>query len=248
MELLGEMYETASHTTAGALVVAVLACVTYPAAMRNVQNELDSCVGNERLPDFEDIQHLPYTRAFVQEVLRWRPLAPGGLPYSPLKDDYYEGFLIPKGTTVIATHWCLEMDGDVFHDPEEFIPERWLENANLPMTAFGFGRRACPGQHLAKGTISLVVSQLFWAFDIKWKGGQGREPGSVGMTHEGVFSKPSSFQATFTARSSLHEKVIRTKRAAQRDGLDKILDVIGEKFAQVKTRSREEPRQPAATP
>lgn len=137
--LLGEVYETASHTTAGALV-AILACVTNPAAMRHVQDELDKHVGSSRLPTLADISMLPYTQSFIQEVLRWRPLAPGGIPHSPIRDDNFLGFHIPKGAIVNASHWCLEMDKNIFERPEEFIPERWMNNDELPTASFGFGK------------------------------------------------------------------------------------------------------------
>lgn len=228
--LLGEIYETASHTTAGALVVAILACVSYPAAVRRVQDELDTQIGRDRLPNLNDVPNLPYTQSFVQEVLRWRPLAPGGIPHSPTRDDNYRGFLIPKGAIVNASHWCLEMDEEVFHSPEEFIPERWMDNSDLPTAGFGFGRRTCPGQHLARNTLLLIVSQLLWAFHVRWKEGQQAKLETLEMTHEGIFSKPCSFEATFTVRSPMHGQVVRNEWEGQVKDIGGILDTVGESF------------------
>ncbi|PHH84216.1 hypothetical protein CDD83_2302 [Cordyceps sp. RAO-2017] len=228
--LLGELYETGSHTTAGALVVAILACVSYPEAVRRVQDELDHHVGSERLPGFQDMPNLPYTQSFVQETLRWRPLAPGGIPHSPLEDDDYQGYHIPEGATVIASNWTLEMDENVFYRAEDFIPERWIKNAELPIAAFGFGRRTCPGQHLARNSLSLVVSRLIWAFDIQWKEGQSARLDALEMTHEGIFSKPCSFEATFTVRSLSHERVVRSQWEDMSGGVEGMLDIIGEGF------------------
>ncbi|PHH76622.1 hypothetical protein CDD80_1377 [Ophiocordyceps camponoti-rufipedis] len=227
--LLGELYETGSHTTSGALLVTILACICYPQAMRNVQDELESQVGSDRLPSFDDFPHLPYTQSFVQEALRWRPLAPGGVPHSPITDDTFEGFDIPKGSTVIANHWSLDMDDNVFVRPEEFLPERWLKDPNLPISAFGFGRRTCPGQHLARNSILLVISRLLWAYDIRWKEGHARSPETVEMTHDGVFSKPCPFEATFTIRSPEREKMVRGWQDSDNDA-QSILDMIGDDF------------------
>ncbi|PFH57441.1 hypothetical protein XA68_15047 [Ophiocordyceps unilateralis] len=227
--LLGELYETGSHTTSGALLVAILACVCYPQAMRSVQDELEAHVGPDRLPSFDDFPNLPYTQSFVQEVLRWRPLAPGGVPHSPIKDDTFEGFHIPKGATVIANHWSLDMDEDVFARPEEFMPERWIKNPDLPIAAFGFGRRTCPGQYLARNSILLVMSRLLWAYDIKWKEGKARSAETIEMTHDGVFSKPSPFEATFTIRNSAREKMVREWRDSD-DDAESILNMIGAGF------------------
>ena len=50
-----------------------LAVTLYPETARLAQEELDSVVGRDRLPDFSDKPRLPYVSALVKEVLRWRP-------------------------------------------------------------------------------------------------------------------------------------------------------------------------------
>lgn len=230
--VLGEIFEAGSHTTAGALCVAVLACVSYPETMRRVHEELDARVGSDRLPTFDDFPLLPYTRAFVEEVLRWRPLAPGGVPHSPVVDDSYGGYSIPKGTAVVANHWSLDMDEEVFRDPQDFVPERWVGEPDLPLAAFGFGRRTCPGQHLARSSLLLVVARLLWAYDIAWKEGQEQRLDSLEMTHEGIFSKPCPFEATFTVRSSRHEKVVRDDWLNSDTRLEPILEAAGAAFSE----------------
>ena len=56
----------------------LLAMVHHPDIMRKAQAELDRVVGRDRLPSFTDMPHLPYIRAIVKEVLRWRPPGPMG--------------------------------------------------------------------------------------------------------------------------------------------------------------------------
>ncbi|KJZ71168.1 hypothetical protein HIM_09423 [Hirsutella minnesotensis 3608] len=229
--LLGELYETASHTTAGALTVAILAAVMYPDAVKRVQAELEQTVGGRRLPDFNDLSLLPLTKSFVMEVLRWRPLAPGGIPHSPTKDDVYRGFLIPKGAIVNASNWTLEMNDSIFHDADDFIPERWIENPDLPKSAFGYGRRICPGQHLARNTLFLTVARLLWAFDIQCTDKERLNLANLEMTHEGIFSKPSTFPAKFVVRSQMHEQVVRRGWSEGDDNVDHILGDIGQRFS-----------------
>lgn len=50
----------------------------YPDIQRKAQDELDSVVGRERLPTFEDRLGLPFVDAICKEVLRWRPVSPLG--------------------------------------------------------------------------------------------------------------------------------------------------------------------------
>jgi cytochrome P450 len=63
----------------------ILAMRLYPNVMKKAQAEIDAVVGRERLPSFEDRDQLPYVRAVVKEVLRWRPVAPLGLPRRVMK-------------------------------------------------------------------------------------------------------------------------------------------------------------------
>ena len=56
----------------------MLAMALYPDVMRKAQAEIDTVVGRHRMPTFADRPHLPYVRAIVKEVLRWRPVGPLG--------------------------------------------------------------------------------------------------------------------------------------------------------------------------
>jgi cytochrome P450 len=144
--VIGVIYEAGSDTMTMALMVFVLAAVLHPGVVRKAQEELDSVVGSERLPSFDDIERLPYIQAIVKEVHRWRPVIPAGVPHAVTEDDEYMGYRIPKGTFVMGNHWSIHMDPDVYKDPQEFNPDRWMENPNLPLVAFGFGRRKCLGK------------------------------------------------------------------------------------------------------
>ena len=63
--------------------------------------ELDAVVGRTRLPTFADYPHLPYIRAMVKEILRWKPVGPLAVPHRLAEDDWYNGMFIPKGTICI---------------------------------------------------------------------------------------------------------------------------------------------------
>jgi len=43
-------------------------------------------------------------------------------------------------------------------------------------SAFGFGRRICPGQNIAERSLNLLIARIAWACDIKavegWKTGE----------------------------------------------------------------------------
>ena len=72
-----------------------------------------------------------------------------------------QGYFIPKGTSVLANHWSIHLDPEVYPDPTAFKPERFLEDGKLVGTpyserghhGFGFGRRVCPGLHIAERCV-----------------------------------------------------------------------------------------------
>jgi hypothetical protein len=69
---------------------------------------------------------------------------------------------------------------DIYSDPEEFDPSRYLKssspNYRAPLTeypkiqghhAFGFGRRVCIGQDLAAAELLMICAALLWGFKIR---------------------------------------------------------------------------------
>uniref|UniRef100_A0A0W0F749 Cytochrome p450 n=1 Tax=Moniliophthora roreri TaxID=221103 RepID=A0A0W0F749_MONRR len=74
--------ESVSLITIEWLVVAMLA---FPDVQRKVQAEIDSVIGQSRIPTLADMENLPYMRAVMKEVLRWRPPAPVGVPHASLE-------------------------------------------------------------------------------------------------------------------------------------------------------------------
>ena len=91
---------------AGQLLLTFCLCTVamlhYPTVMKKAQEELDRVVGIGRLPEFDDMERLPYIQAVVKETLRWRPILPLGVAHSNICDDVYNGMFIPKGSRVQA--------------------------------------------------------------------------------------------------------------------------------------------------
>lgn len=69
----------------------------HPEVQKKAQAELDRALGSICLPDFKDRPSLTYIEAIYREVLRWAPPALLSLPHAVINDDYYQGYLIPKG-------------------------------------------------------------------------------------------------------------------------------------------------------
>ncbi|KAJ5369591.1 hypothetical protein N7509_014203 [Penicillium cosmopolitanum] len=89
------------------------------------------------------------------------------LPRTSIRDITYEGVVIPKGTVFFLNAWACNMDPDVWTDPEEFRPERWLEQPDAPMFTYGMGYRMCAGSLLANRELYLVFMRMLNSFRIE---------------------------------------------------------------------------------
>ncbi|KAI0258889.1 cytochrome P450 [Gloeopeniophorella convolvens] len=164
----GMMYMAGADTTVSALLTFMLAMLKYPEVQREAQSEIDRVVGTSRLPDFTDHDALPYVGAVLKETLRWHPVTPLAVPHYTTQSDIYDGYSIPAGTTVIGNTWAMFRNPEIFPEPDKFIPERWLlpDAPRFPDQAFGFGRRECPGRHMAVSSIWATISGILAAFDL----------------------------------------------------------------------------------
>ncbi|KAL5478269.1 hypothetical protein ACEPAI_2453 [Sanghuangporus weigelae] len=202
------------ETTAGTIMSFILAMLHFPGVMRKAQAEIDSVLSADHMPEYEDYDSLPYIVAVVNEALRWRPVAVlGGTPHASTADDMYNDMFIPKGSTVFANFWGIMRDPVMFPEPDKFEPERFINSKDPRLTnfelPFGFGRRICPGMHLARNSVFINIARLLWAFDILPaldKNGKEIIPDSMDYT-DGFNSKPVSFDCRLIPRS---EKVIET--------------------------------------
>jgi cytochrome P450 len=156
--------------------------LAYPETQSRAQAELDAIVGRERMPTFADYPHLPYIRAMVKEILRWRPAGPLAAPHRSTEDDWYEGMFIPKGTICIPNVWGMNHDPEVYgENAEHFDPGRYLDEARSEVApgpsdskeeghvSFGFGRRLCIGRHMANNSLFIDIAIMLWATKIERK-------------------------------------------------------------------------------
>lgn len=89
--MTGNLFGAGSDTSSSTLVTFVLACCAFPEVLPKAWEELDRVIGSERSPTMDDEPNLPYIKAFVKEVFRWRSVAIiGGQPHAPIQDDEYK--------------------------------------------------------------------------------------------------------------------------------------------------------------
>ncbi|EMD31065.1 hypothetical protein CERSUDRAFT_60535 [Gelatoporia subvermispora B] len=224
----GTILEAGSDTTATAILAFVLYMLNYPAVMKRAREEIDSVVGSERMPNFDDEDNLPYVVACVQELLRCHPPIIMGIPHRADEDDDYKGYHIPKGTTVIGNLWSIHMDPVKYPDPTNFNPERFLgesmrrtggPDAQAQVTAryaFGFGRRFCAGKDVGEASLFIVCSRILWGLDffapMDPEIGKARIPNpwdEEATWTKGFIAVPKPFSVQFSPRTEKHAEIIR---------------------------------------
>ncbi|GLB39728.1 putative cytochrome p450 [Lyophyllum shimeji] len=216
------LYGGGTDTTVSAIYSFFLAMTRYPEVAKKAQAEIDAVVGNERLPTFEDRPHLPYVDALVKEVLRWNAVAPTGMPHRVMEDDVHDGYLIPKGALVIANIWKLLHDPAVYVNPDVFNPDRFMATESTLAepdprgVCFGFGRRICPGLHLADVSVFISCAMSLAVFDISKcvEAGVVIEPVHENTT--GTVSHPKPFKCSIKARSRKAVSLIEADEHKQR--------------------------------
>ncbi|KAF9485046.1 cytochrome P450 [Pholiota conissans] len=209
-------------TTTSTIMNFFIAMISFPEVQKKAQEEIDRVIGSDRLPNYNDMESLPYVTAVLRETIRWKPLIPLGLPHASKEDDIYQGYFIPKDSTIHINVWAMTRDSEKYKDPEVFNPDRFFdENGELNSDdvgyAFGFGRRICPGRHLGSASVWLAMATILSTFDIgKNKDSLGKElPLDVKYTERGLISYPLPFECSITPRSDKVKDLILEARGSE---------------------------------
>jgi len=201
------LYVGGGDTTVSALTSFVLVMTLHPEVQKRAQADIDRVISN-RLPTLDDYDSLPYIGAIIKEILRWAPVAPLGINHRVMQDDVYGNYFIPKGCKIVANIWAITHDEDIYPDPHIFDPSRHLGERPQPdpfKYAFGFGRRACPGAHLAEMSLFLNIASILSVYNISKaidENGVEIEPKIEWSTGVTMHIKP--FQCEIKPRSNDH--------------------------------------------
>ncbi|KAF5366421.1 hypothetical protein D9758_009789 [Tetrapyrgos nigripes] len=211
------MFGAGGETSAVTFYVFFLAMCMHPEIQKRAQEEIDGVVGHDRLPTFEDRIHLPYVEAICKETMRYHAVVPNGkmispslenpalnlepgLPHCTATDDIHDGMFIPKGAIIFANIWNMTHDPNVYKNPMEFNPDRFLRSQperDPKDIIFGFGRRLCPGRLLGDASIFITLAMSLAAFDIQPL--KGERPLLLD-NKTGIVSHLSPFKCSITPR------------------------------------------------
>jgi cytochrome P450 len=139
------------ETTASELAWAFERLARAPRVAARLTAEIDSGDGNG------------YLTATVQETLRHRPVLPQAAPRLVKQPVEIGGVGYPVGVCLAANGYLIHHDPEIYPDPYEFRPERFLDEQPGTYTwiPFGGGRRRCLGAGFALLEMKVVLRAMF---------------------------------------------------------------------------------------
>ncbi|KAI3453589.1 hypothetical protein Pfo_010252 [Paulownia fortunei] len=162
-----------TDTTATTVEWVMAELLHNPGVMEKVQQELTDVVGVNNIVEESYISKLHYLDAVVKETLRLHPPLPLLVPRFPSQSCIIGGFTIPKESRVFLNMWSIQMDPQVWENPSEFQPDRFLNGTgnfdymgnSFQYLPFGSGRRVCPGLPLAERMVMYLLATLLHSFE-----------------------------------------------------------------------------------
>ncbi|XP_072175490.1 cytochrome P450 2J4-like [Diadema setosum] len=201
--LIFDLFLAGTETTSTTLLWAFLFVAGYPEIQEKILSEINDVVGNSRTPEYEDRTSMPYTEATLMEVLRFRPIAPSGVPHRCTVDMKVRDYDIPKDTNIGINVLYIHHDPKIWGDPEVFRPERFLSEdgkevvKNEAYLPFGVARRVCLGEQLAKMEMFLFFTNVLQRFKVTFP------PGAVpdyGFGHRITTLLPKTYEIILEER------------------------------------------------
>jgi cytochrome P450 family 110 len=184
------------ETTATALTWAIYWIHKLPEVRKKLLSELQT---SDSPTDPNVLFRLPYLNAVCSETLRIYPVGMLTFPRIARSRLELSGFALEPGTIVVGCIYLAHHREDVFPDPDEFRPERFLERRYSPFEylPFGGGVRRCIGMAFAQFEMKLVLAGILSDFELSLT-----EADAVQPVRRGLTSGPSPFKMVAKNRRS----------------------------------------------
>jgi unspecific monooxygenase len=169
------------ETTATALSWALYWVHHLPAIREKLLQEL-ATLGET--PDPTDIFRLPYLTAVCNETLRIHPVAMVTFPRVVQEPLTLLGYQLAPGTAVVGCIYLVHQREDLYPNPKQFKPERFLDRQFSPyeFMPFGGGARRCIGEALAMYELKLALATVLSRYQLALADTQPEHPRRRGVT------------------------------------------------------------------
>ncbi|CAN7554477.1 cytochrome P450 [Acidovorax sp. LjRoot129] len=157
-------FQAGHETSATALLWWSRLMAEHPEAAQRAQAEVDSVLPPGHTPGPEHMAQLPFLSATLKEALRLYPPVAALMTRRTTAPITLAGVDVPQGAMLRITPWVLHRDPRWFAQPDQFVPDRFLDGTPpIPKGAwipFGVGPRVCIGQHFAMLEMTLLAAML----------------------------------------------------------------------------------------
>uniref|UniRef100_A0A915B4W7 Cytochrome P450 n=1 Tax=Parascaris univalens TaxID=6257 RepID=A0A915B4W7_PARUN len=156
----GDLWTGGMETTVTTLRWAIIYLIRQPNVQERLFKEIEMKIGTRKVT-WADRTTMHYTMAVINEVQRIVNILPWHIPHATTADTILRGYHIAKGTTIMPQMGAaIHYNNELFPDGEKFDPERFLSEDGTFRTyeqfnPFGFGKRSCLGEGLARVLPSL---------------------------------------------------------------------------------------------
>lgn len=173
------------ETTATALAWALYWIHKLPSVQKRLLEELDS-LGDD--PDPTTIFRLPYLSAVCAETLRIYPVALLTFPRVVKEPLSLMGYKLEPDTVILGSIYLTHRREDLYPEPEQFRPERFLERqfSAYEYLPFGGGSRRCIGLAFAQFEMKVVLAKILSRFQMELVNNHDVRP-----TRRGLVSAPA---------------------------------------------------------
>ncbi|MFV1982107.1 MAG: cytochrome P450 [Thiohalomonadales bacterium] len=143
-----------------------------PEVEQKLHQEIDVNVKTGIVPEFQQLEQLPYIKQVVEEALRYYP--PVWIyTRKAIADDYLGEYFVPAGTDIFIAPYFLHRHPDYWPNAETFDPERFTEaairkqhkNAYIPFSA---GPRRCIGDFFATIEMQIHIGLMARSFQLEY--------------------------------------------------------------------------------
>lgn len=143
----------------------------YPEIQDKIYQEIVQKVGTDKIPTESDLKQLTYLDCFIQEVLRLHTPVPVLETRIASEDIPYKNMIIPKGTRLGIFFQVLHTNPEIWKEPFEFKPERFLpENKkgrdHFVHVPFSAGLRQCMGMNFSLIEQRLFLTRLLQKYEV----------------------------------------------------------------------------------
>ncbi|OUL20291.1 cytochrome P450 [Nostoc sp. T09] len=188
------------ETTATAMAWGLYWTHQHPEVLAKLLQELDN-IGNS--PDALSIFRLPYLSAVCNETLRVRPVTMLTFPRVVQEPVELLGHRLEPGTVVVGCMYLLHQREDLYPQPKQFKPERFLERQFSPyeFMPFGGGARRCLGEALAVFEMKLVLGTILSRYQLALADDRPEVPRRRGV----ILAPARGVKMVITGRRARHE-------------------------------------------